>query len=95
METFRGKRLIIPKSKNWEINDLTDKYSLKQRLSCRFGDNPVPLDVWKENPDLTLAQLQKKVKIAKGETPETLAEKVLKLEHTWYSKVIDSLLTTE
>jgi len=36
--------------------------------------------------------LQKKVKIVKGETPETLAEKVLKLEHTWYSKVIDSLL---
>jgi len=63
METFRGKRLIIPKSRNWEINDLTDKYSLKQRLSCRFGDNPVPLDVWKENPDLTLPQLQKKVKV--------------------------------
>jgi cyclopropane fatty-acyl-phospholipid synthase-like methyltransferase len=63
METFRGKRLIIPKSRNWEINDLTDKYSLKQRLSCRFEDNPIPLDVWKENPDLTLAQLQKKVKM--------------------------------
>jgi cyclopropane fatty-acyl-phospholipid synthase-like methyltransferase len=63
METFRGKRLIIPKSRNWDINDLTDKYSLKQRLACRFGDNPAPLDVWKENPDLTLRQLEKKVKM--------------------------------
>ena len=36
--------------------------------------------------------LQKKVKIDKAETPDTLAAKVLKLEHTWYAKVIDSLL---
>lgn len=62
METFRGKRLIIPKITNWEINDLTDKYSLKQRLSCRSGDNPVPLDVWKEHPEWTLKQLERNVK---------------------------------
>jgi hypothetical protein len=63
METFRGKRLIIPKSRNWEINDLTDKYSLKQRLACRSGDNPIPLDVWKENPEWTLRELEKHVKV--------------------------------
>jgi hypothetical protein len=63
METFRGKRLIIPKIRNWAINDLTDKYSLKQRLSCRFEDEPVPLDVWKEHPEWTLRELEKHVKI--------------------------------
>jgi len=62
METFRGKRLIIPKSRNWDVNDLTDKYSLKQRLSCRFGDNPVPLDMWKQHPEWSLRQLEKNVK---------------------------------
>ena len=63
METFRGKRLIIPKSRNWEINDLTDKYSLKQRLSCRFGDNPVPLQLWKEHPDWSIRELERNVKL--------------------------------
>ena len=62
METFRGKRLIISKSRNWEINDLTDKYSLKQRLACRFGDNPAPLEVWKDHPEMTLQELEKVVK---------------------------------
>ncbi len=36
--------------------------------------------------------LQKQIKIDKAETPETLASKILILEHEWYPKVIDSLL---
>lgn len=63
METFRGRKVIIPRSRNWKVIDLTDKYSLKQRLSCRFGDNPRPIDLWKEHPDWTLQELQKHVKI--------------------------------
>lgn len=63
METFRGRKVIIPTSKNWAINDITDKYSLTQRLSCRFGDNPRPIDVWKKNPKWSLRQLEKNVKI--------------------------------
>ena len=36
--------------------------------------------------------LQKKVKITKTDTVKSLAEKVLKLEHEWYPKVIESLI---
>lgn len=36
--------------------------------------------------------LQKKVDVLPSDTPETLAKKVLKLEHEWYSKVIETML---
>ena len=36
--------------------------------------------------------LQKKCEIASNETPETLAQKVQKLEHEWYPKTIEQLL---
>ena len=35
MELFRGKKLIIPRSKNWKLIDETGKYSKKQRLKCK------------------------------------------------------------
>ena len=35
MELFRGKKVIIPRSKNWKLIDETDKYSKKQRLKCK------------------------------------------------------------
>ena len=63
METFRGKKVIIPTSRNWKLNDKTDEYSLKQRLSCKFGDNPLPIDVWKEHPEWSIRQLEKQVKM--------------------------------
>jgi hypothetical protein len=63
METFRGKKVIIPTSRNWNLNDKTDEYSLKQRLSCKFGDNPLPIDVWKEHPEWSIRQLEKHVKM--------------------------------
>lgn len=34
METFRGKSVIIPRSKDWTLIDETDKYSKEQRLKC-------------------------------------------------------------
>lgn len=36
--------------------------------------------------------LQKKVTIDKNDTAETLAQKIHVLEHTWYSKVLETLL---
>lgn len=35
METFRGKTVIIPRSKNWKLIDETDKYSKEQRIKCK------------------------------------------------------------
>jgi len=35
METFRGKTVIIPRSKDWKLIDETDKYSKEQRLKCK------------------------------------------------------------
>jgi hypothetical protein len=35
METFRGKTVIIPRSKDWKLIDETDKYSKEQRLKCQ------------------------------------------------------------
>jgi hypothetical protein len=35
METFRGKTVIIPKSKDWKLIDETDRYSKEQRLKCK------------------------------------------------------------
>lgn len=37
--------------------------------------------------------LQKKCEIRKEDTPETLARKVQELEHEWYAKTIEQLLT--
>jgi hypothetical protein len=34
METFRGKKLIIPRSTDWDLIDETDKYSKPQRKKC-------------------------------------------------------------
>lgn len=35
METFRGKKIIIPRSRDWKLIDETDKYSGKQRKKCK------------------------------------------------------------
>lgn len=35
METFRGKTVIIPRSRDWKAIDETDKYSKEQRLKCK------------------------------------------------------------
>ena len=35
METYLGKTIVIPKTKNWKLIDETDKYSKKQRMSCK------------------------------------------------------------
>lgn len=35
METFRGKTIVIPRSKDWKLIDETDKYSKTQRMRCQ------------------------------------------------------------
>lgn len=35
METFRGRTVIIPRSKDWKLIDETDKYSKAQRMKCQ------------------------------------------------------------
>lgn len=35
METFRGKKVIIPRTKDWKLIDETDKYSKEQRMKCK------------------------------------------------------------
>ena len=35
METFRGKHVLIPRSKDWKLIDETDKYSKQQRMKCK------------------------------------------------------------
>lgn len=35
METFRGKKLVLPRSKDYKSIDETDKYSKEQRLRCK------------------------------------------------------------
>lgn len=35
METFRGKTVIIPRSRDWKLIDETDKYSKQQRMKCK------------------------------------------------------------
>jgi hypothetical protein len=35
METFRGKSVTIPRSKDWKLIDETDKYSKEQRMKCK------------------------------------------------------------
>lgn len=56
-------------------------------------ESGITIHMVNEQYDSGTVLLQKKVKIDKKDTPETLATKVLKLEHTWYSKVIDSLVS--
>jgi len=35
MEKFRGKTVLIPRSREWKLIDETDKYSGKQRRECK------------------------------------------------------------
>jgi tRNA G10 N-methylase Trm11 len=35
MEKFRGKTVIIPRSRDWKSIDETDKYSKEQRMKCK------------------------------------------------------------
>jgi phosphoribosylglycinamide formyltransferase-1 len=41
------------------------------------------------------AIFQKKIKLSKNETPETLSKKILSLEHSIYSRVIEKILQNE
>ena len=43
MEKFRGKTVIIPRSRDWKAIDETDKYSKEQRMKCKAENQKKPL----------------------------------------------------
>jgi phosphoribosylglycinamide formyltransferase-1 len=61
-------------------------------IANKEKESGITIHMVNEKYDEGTVLLQKKLKIDKSETPQTLAAKVLKLEHQWYSKVIESLL---
>jgi len=63
METFRGKHIIIPKSKDWKLIDETDKYSFEQRLRCKMGTELSPRELWDMHPKWTYRDLLKNTRM--------------------------------
>jgi hypothetical protein len=62
-ETFRGSFVSIPRIRDFNAIDITDKYSLQQRLSCKRVHGPSPWEQWKQHPKWTLCDLQRNVKV--------------------------------
>jgi phosphoribosylglycinamide formyltransferase-1 len=62
-------------------------------LANKEKESGMTIHMVNEKYDEGTILLQKKYKIEKHDTPETLAAQVLKLEHEWYPQVIASLLT--
>jgi len=63
METFRGKHIILPKSKDWKLIDETDKYSFQQRLRCKMGTQLSPRELWDIHPTWTYRELLQNTKM--------------------------------
>ena len=55
-------------------------------------ESGITIHIVNEYYDEGVILMQKTVTVDIDETPQTLAAKVLKLEHAWYAKVIDTLL---
>lgn len=55
-------------------------------------ESGITIHIVNEHYDEGVILMQKTVTVDIDETPHTLAAKVLKLEHAWYAKVIDTLL---
>jgi phosphoribosylglycinamide formyltransferase-1 len=55
-------------------------------------ESGITIHIVNEHYDEGMILMQKTVTVDIDETPHTLAAKVLKLEHAWYAKVIDTLL---
>ena len=55
-------------------------------------ESGITIHIVNEHYDEGVILMQKTVTVDIDETPQTLAAKVLKLEHAWYAKVIDTLL---
>ncbi len=72
--------------------DMYGHYVHEAVVAAKEKESGMTVHFVNEQYDAGTVLLQKKVKLDKSETPETLAAKVLKLEHTWYPKVIESLL---
>lgn len=61
-------------------------------LAAGETESGITIHMVNEEYDQGRKLLQKTVPVESNDTPETLAARVLQLEHTWYPKVIDSLL---
>ncbi len=55
-------------------------------------ESGITIHIVNEHYDDGMILMQKTVTVDIDETPQTLAAKVLRLEHAWYAKVIDTLL---
>lgn len=61
-------------------------------LDARETESGITIHMVNEEYDQGRKLLQKTVPVESNDTPESLAARVLQLEHTWYPKVIESLL---
>lgn len=64
----------------------------KAVISAKEKESGITIHYLNEQYDEGEIILQKKCKIRKSETPESLAKKIQKLEHKWYPKIIEQLL---
>ncbi|MBK7764170.1 MAG: phosphoribosylglycinamide formyltransferase [Bacteroidetes bacterium] len=71
------------------------KYVHAAVLAHKEKESGITIHLVNERYDEGTILMQKTMKIDKTDTPESLAAKVLTLEHAWYSKVIDTLVGTQ
>lgn len=64
----------------------------KAVIENKEKESGITIHIVNEEYDKGTILLQKKVIVAEYDTPTTLAEKVLALEHQWFAKVIESLI---
>ncbi len=62
-ETYKGKQIIIPNVKNWDLVSETDRFSLRQRLACTIVPGKTPMELWTEHPEWTLNDLEQHTRI--------------------------------
>jgi hypothetical protein len=52
--------IIVDKWENTaEINDLTNMFSEEVRITCKFGNEPTPLEYWEKNKDAVIQKTKK------------------------------------
>ncbi len=61
-------------------------------IQAREQKSGITIHMVNEEYDKGRILLQKEVEVLPDDTPESLAAKVLKLEHFWFPRVIESLI---
>lgn len=62
-ERYKGREIIIPNVKNWDLVSETDRYSLRQRLECTIIPGKTPMELWSEHPEWTLRDLEQNTRM--------------------------------